>query len=107
MDDIPDDADIFLDLGKVGVMAKAELNGKDLGGTWIYPFRLPIEKGLLKKGKNTLAIEVVNIWRNRMVLDKSLPKSERYTRTSVDDVKPGEKLLSSGLMGPVSIEIIR
>ena len=107
LDDIPYNTDIFLNLGNVGVMAHAKLNGKDLGGTWISPFRLPIKKGLLKKGENKLVVDVVNIWRNRMVLDKSLPESERYTWTSVDDVKPGEKLLSSGLMGPVSIEMIR
>ena len=106
MEDVPESGDIFLNLGQVGVMAHAKLNGKDLGGTWIAPFLLHTND-YLKQGKNLLEIEVVNLWRNRMVLDESLPQDQKYTWTSVEDVEAGEELSASGLLGPVSIEIIK
>ena len=34
----------------------------------------------LKMGKNTLEIEVVNLWRIQLIKDKKLPKEERYTK---------------------------
>jgi len=52
-------------------------------------------------------IEVVNLWRNRMVGDLDLSESKRYTTTTVDDLVEGEELAASGLMGPVSIELIK
>jgi len=105
-DQLPENGDYLLNLGHVGVMASAKLNGEELGGAWIAPFIIPLN-GQLRQGENLLEIEIVNIWRNRIVKDKSLPESLRYTWTSVDDIQAGENLLPSGLMGPVRIEILR
>ncbi|MBS3771598.1 MAG: glycoside hydrolase family 2, partial [Bacteroidales bacterium] len=102
---IPENSNLFLDLGDVGVMARAKLNGRNLGGVWIDPFILPAN-GHLKEGENKLEIEVVNTWRNRMVKDESLPEDEQYTWTVVNDIEPGEELMSSGLIGPVSFRMI-
>ena len=90
----------------VGVMARASLNGTDLGVTWMAPYRLKAS-GMLKEGKNEIAIEVVNVWRNRMVGDLGLPVSERYTTITVNDAVAGEEFAASGLMGPVSVELIK
>jgi hypothetical protein len=57
-----------------------------------------------KKGTNQLEIEVVNLWRNQLIKDKNLPVEKRYTWHLVDDIKDGEALQSSGLLGPVSIQ---
>jgi hypothetical protein len=103
VDAIPEEGEVYINLGNVSVMAEVKLNGKDVGGVWMAPYRLNIT-GLLKQGENTLEIEVANLWRNRMIRDKMLPESERYTWTVVDDIKEGETPHSSGLLGPVTIE---
>ncbi len=103
IDEIPGDREVYLNLGNVEVMAEVRLNGKETGGVWIAPYRLNISR-YLKAGENTLEVDVVNLWRNRMVRDKSLPEAERYTWTYVDDVKAGEELQPSGLLGPVTLE---
>lgn len=105
VEELPGDGDLFINLGKVSVMAEVKINGKKAGGVWMAPYRLNVS-GLLRQGENTLEIEVVNLWRNRMIKDKMLPESERYTWTVVDDIKEGETPHSSGLLGPVTIEII-
>jgi hypothetical protein len=74
--------------------------------TWMAPYRLNVSDKLVA-GTNSLKIDVVNVWRNRMVGDLELPASERFTTYLVSDVEKGEKLTPSGLMGPVSIEVIR
>ena len=61
----------------------------------------------LKNGTNKIEIEVVNLWRNQLIKDKKIPKEERNTWLLIDDIKKGEKLQPSGLIGPVSIEKIK
>jgi hypothetical protein len=100
--DIPENEDLFLDLGEVDVMAEVKLNGKDLGGVWMAPYRLNATN-ILQKGTNKLEIEVVNLWRNQLIKDKKLPKEERYTWLLVDDIRANEEPHSSGLLGPVTI----
>jgi hypothetical protein len=105
VNELPENGEVFINLGKVNVMAQVKLNGKDVGGVWIAPYRLNVT-GALQQGENTLEIEVVNLWRNRMIKDKMLPKSEKYTWTVVDDIKAGEAPHTSGLLGPVTLETI-
>jgi hypothetical protein len=105
LEEIPE-GDLLLNLGEVGVMASVKLNGADLGVSWMAPYSLNT-KGKLLPGKNQLEVEVVNVWRNRMVGDLELPEKERFTVYTVTDVKKGEALTPSGLMGPVSIEVIK
>ena len=98
--------DIFIDLGNVGVMASVKINGVDIGTTWIAPFRLNTTEAI-QEGENTIEIEVVNVWRNRLTGDKTLPENERTTWVNVDAVTPEEELISSGLLGPVTVQIIK
>ena len=84
-------------------MAQVKLNGKDLGGMWMAPFRVST-MGLLKAGENTLEVAVVNVWRNRLIRDKQLPEGQRYTSTLVGDETADEPLQPSGLIGPVTIQ---
>jgi hypothetical protein len=105
LDEIPE-GDLFLNLGKVGVMARITLNGTDLGVTWMAPYRLNA-KGHLLAGENQIEIEVVNVWRNRMVGDMDLPEAERFTTYTQADLKRGEALTPSGLLGPVRVEVIK
>lgn len=96
------DGQTYLDLGKVMVMAKAKINGKYAGGMWTHPYRVNITD-FLTQGNNTIEIEVVNTWRNRLIGDAALPPSSRATWTNFDMVRSDEPLQSSGLLGPVQI----
>jgi hypothetical protein len=98
-----DDTDIFIDLGEVGVMASVNINGKDIGTTWIAPFKLNAN-GTLKDGENTIEVEVVNVWRNRLTGDRALDKDKRTTWVIVDATTKAEELIPSGLLGPVTIQ---
>jgi len=94
----------WLDLGKVedvGI-ARVRLNGQDLGILWTKPFRVDISD-VLKPGRNLLEVDVINSWRNRLVGDRDIPQSRRYTRTNIT-IRPEWKLLESGLLGPVTIK---
>ncbi|WP_418262555.1 glycosyl hydrolase [Flavobacterium faecale] len=121
----------YLNLGKVSIAAKVYLNGKDLGVSWIAPFEIDITQAL-QKGTNDLVIEVTNLWTNRLIGDEYLPDtsgykkeanempkwytdnepqpvSERRTFTVFNFYKKEEskKLVSSGLLGPVQIKVVR
>jgi hypothetical protein len=103
VNEIPEGSELYIDLGQVNVMAQVKLNGTDLGGVWMAPFRVRTQ-GLLRKGENTLEVEVVNVWRNRLIRDKQLPPAQRYTFTLVGDETADEPLQPSGLVGPVTIQ---
>jgi len=100
------DEPVFVDLGEVGVMASVKINGIDVGSTWIAPFKLEITDEV-KSGENTIEVEVVNVWRNRLTGDNLLPEEDRTTWVLVDSVTPEEELISSGLMGPVTIKTVK
>jgi len=106
LDEVPDKGDLFIDLGEVNVMATVKLNGQEIGGTWMAPY-LVNTGNALKTGENSLEVEVVNTWRNRLIYEKEMPAGERHTFILTDDIKPGELPQPSGLLGPVTIEMIK
>jgi hypothetical protein len=97
---------IYLDLGKVVAMAKVKINGQYAGGVWTYPCRLDISK-YVKSGENTVEVEVVNTWLNRVIGDASLPEPERIVRSYSNSRKPGASLQESGLLCPVKIVCVK
>jgi hypothetical protein len=121
---------VYLDLGKVCVMAQVELNGIQLGTLWKPPFRVEVTKAL-KPGNNQLKVQVVNLWVNRMIGDEELPADSdrnpngtlkqwpqwltdghpsptgRYTFTTWLLWKKGALLQESGLLGPVTLTASR
>jgi hypothetical protein len=118
---------IFLDLGRVAVMARVKLNGRDCGVVWTEPHRVDITSAV-KPGENTLEISVANLWPNRLIGDEQLPKdcdrtvegvfkswpqwlvdgkpspTGRFTVTTYQPWKKDDALLPSGLHGPVTIQ---
>jgi hypothetical protein len=112
---------LILDLGRVEIMARVKLNGNDLGTLWKPPFRIDISKALIS-GNNTLEVEVTNLWVNRLIGDERFanfdktklewlqagqappPNAPRQTFMFIKKWDKEDKLLSSGLIGPVVIE---
>ena len=101
--DLPSGKRLWLDLGDVEVMAKVKLNGKNIGTRWIAPYKFEIT-GDLKRGENTLEIEVANLWPNRLIGDAKLPEEKRTTWTTLTTAYNADSvLLPSGLIGPVQV----
>ncbi|MDR1762715.1 MAG: glycosyl hydrolase [Dysgonamonadaceae bacterium] len=112
----------YLNLGRVEVMARIFLNGKDLGTVWTKPWQVDITSAA-REGENELKIEVVNLWANRLIGDEFLPydgitddgkypdwllkgqprTSGRYTFTTARHYYADSPLLPSGLLGPVTV----
>jgi hypothetical protein len=103
LNSLPKGKTAYIDLGKVMIIAKVKLNGKPLGGVWTAPYRVNVN-GLLNKGKNTLEVEVINNWQNRLIGDLKLPEQERKTWVNINPWKADSPLQSSGLLGPVTVQ---
>ena len=124
---LKEDQKLYLDLGRVEVLAEVRLNGQDLGIWWKPPFRADITK-FVKQGENHLEIKVTNLWPNRLIGDAKIPADVTYEKagnllelpdwyrkglpmpagsrsTSVtwEHFDGSEALLESGLLGPVRV----
>jgi len=127
-DRLAKDTRLFLDLGRVAVMAEVKLNGRDLGVVWKPPYRVPIS-GVARPGPNELEVRVTNLWPNRLIGDEQkppylkwnadggpaewpdwlatggpVPKTGRWTFTTWHQYEKDSPLLESGLLGPVTVE---
>ncbi len=114
----------YINLGVVNDIARVRLNGKDVGVVWCAPWRIDITEAL-KEGENQLEIEVANRWINRLLGDRLEPDANvrtvkfdngllggkefstgRYTFTTEAAMRSFKftEPLSSGLLGPVTIQ---
>ena len=92
-----------LNLGKVGNMATVVLNGDTIATLWHEPYEVDITRAL-HKGVNTLNVEVINPWRNRIIGDRQPGVKKRYTYLGYDNFFDSKsELMPAGLMGPVRI----
>ena len=119
---------LYLDLGEVKNLAQVRVNEKDLGIAWKPPYRVEITKAA-KAGDNKLEIEITNLWPNRLIGDEQLPPdcewsgdgalkalpawfqegkkspTGRIGFTTYHHWKKDDKLLPSGLLGPVQVQV--
>ena len=118
---------LYLDLGRVEVIAEVRLNGKDLGVVWKAPYRVDITDAV-QTGNNELEVRVTNLWPNRLIGDEYLPVENefgadlaikrlpdwytqgrpkppggRVTFTTWRHYTKDSPLLESGLIGPVRL----
>lgn len=90
--DLPDHVPVMeesiLDLGDVREVAEVSLNGRPVIGTaWCIPFRLALPPGALRKGKNTIRIEVTNLSANYMrLLDEKNPGWKKFYDINIVDI---------------------
>jgi hypothetical protein len=120
------DRRLYLDLGRVEVMAEVKVNGKRLPLLWKPPYRLDVTAAA-RAGQNTIEVTVVNLWPNRLIGDEQLPEDSernpdgtlkswppwllagkpsptgRYTFSMWHLWKKTDPLLESGLLGPVKL----
>jgi hypothetical protein len=94
--------EIYIDLGKVGVMAKVKINGKYTGGTWTYPYRVAITDAV-KTGENTVEIETVNTWANRFIGDARQTNGETPVKPLYRNWNSSSELQEAGLLETVKI----
>lgn len=97
---------VWLNIGTVHNLAEVFVNNVSCGVVWTAPYRVDISKAV-KSGVNTLRIEVVNTWNNRLVGDSRLPAEKRITSTMYPFKWEGKALLPAGLLGPVVIEVAK
>ena len=96
------DTELLLNLGIVGVIAEARLNGHSLGTAWKAPYRLAIGDAA-KAGENLLEVTVSNPWVNRLIGDEQ-PGAEKLGTASWKHWKADSPLQPAGLIGPVTIQ---
>lgn len=78
---------LFLDLGRVQVIAQVMINGKDLGYLWMPPFRLDVTDAV-HAGENDLEIRVTDLWTNRLIGDEALPPDNQYNTVARGSTAP-------------------
>lgn len=95
---------LYLDLGRVQVMAQVRLNGTGLGVLWKTPFRVEITEAV-RPGENKLEVTVANLWPNRLIGDQGLPPEQRLAWTTWNPFTKDSPLLESGWLGPVTVRV--
>jgi hypothetical protein len=89
----------WLSFPNVKDIAHVWINGKDCGIAWTAPYEVEIT-GALKKGKNTIEIEVVNTWHNALRgADQGKAPYEGIWTNAKYRIK-GDQLLPAGLLEP-------
>ena len=68
---------VYLDLGRVEVLAEVRVNGRNLGILWKEPYRVEVTDAV-HRGANTLEIRVTGLWPNRLIGDEHLPPENQY-----------------------------
>lgn len=93
---------VWLELGALCDVASVKVNGMDCGIAWTAPYEVDITKAL-RKGDNTIEIEVTNSWANALngadqgkAPYNGIWTNGKYRLASKD-------LLPAGLLGPVKL----
>jgi hypothetical protein len=109
--DNPGYGEYVLELGDVRESARVIVNGEAVSTLWSVPFECKIGK-FLKKGTNSIQIEVTNLPANAIAgLDRSKEEWRIFKEINMVDINYKKsdyslwKPMPSGLLGPVKINI--
>lgn len=83
-----------LSLGEVKNLARVYINEREVAHLWKPPFSCDVT-GSLRKGRNTLRIEVTNLWPNRMIGDEQWPDDVEWDTHFIYDYAPGKPEVGS------------
>ncbi len=98
------DASIYVAFDDIQEMARVFVNGQDCGIIWTPPYRTDITKQV-KAGINTMTVQVINTWNNRIVGD-IVNQGKDYTMTNAKNRFSKESpLLKSGLTGKATVMV--
>jgi len=98
---------VEIDLGTVREIAELSVNGTPIGGIlWKPPFRADVTRAL-HAGTNRVEVRVTNLWPNRMIGDLQPGVTQTYTFTDFRPFTKDSRLLESGLLGPVRLELVQ
>lgn len=95
----------YLEIEDVSNLADVKINDISCGIIWTYPYRVDITDAL-KKGDNTISIEVVNTWANRIMGDEDFDAESDDSKkiwTNARFRMKEKKLVKSGIIGNVVI----
>ncbi|WP_455585578.1 glycosyl hydrolase [Bacteroides sp.] len=97
---------VYFRLGKVENIATVKVNGVECGTAWTAPYQVEVTDAL-RKGVNTLEIEVTNTWANAIRgTDRGEPPFAGIW-TNAKYRLDGEELLPAGLFGPLEFMEIK
>ncbi len=94
-----------LALSDLHEIATVRVNGRAAGTIWALPYRLAVPSSMLHTGRNTVELEVTNLWPNRIIGDLQPGVTAPITRTNVRRYTAHSPLLASGLIGPVVLTL--
>ena len=90
-----------LRLGEVEEIAVVKVNGEVVDTLWAEPYQTDITSHL-RRGSNTIVVELTSTWFNRLAYDAAQPKEQRRTWV-INGPSAKEPLRPSGLLGPVEL----
>ncbi len=108
-EDFPRAESVFLHLGEMKEIARAYLNGQELGISSFAPHEHEVSK-IVRQGDNFLVVEVANTWLNRLIADDNKARELRSTNTNLTEGPKTDKRWGegtpkpSGLLGPVRLK---
>ena len=88
---------VLLRFPEIHEVARVKINGHAAGIIWAQPLTLRVDPWL-KKGINTIEIEVTNLWPNRIIGDLQPTATQHYTSTNITTYRVDSPLLPSGLV---------
>ena len=97
---------VVLRLGRVCDVAAVTLNGKACGIVWTAPYEVDITDAL-RKGENTLRIDVSNTWANALLGAEQHKAPFRGIWTNAPYRRKEQTLLPAGLLGPLELEFTK
>lgn len=95
---------LLLRLPELKGVARVLVNDCEAGYVWTSPWEADITDWV-RKGKNSISIEVRNSLVNRIIGDAALPESKRRTWSTVPIYTTGDCLVPSGISGNVLLVV--